>query len=523
MVHLIRVDLSHPQESNALQVNETPELYEALVSVTCKVIWGRGDYDLGTTGSFIRYQGKMRVLTCFHDQSWQAAQITLKVGLQSFDNIKLAKNIGFILAKERDLCVLKAPEKTNFYFDIAGDFGSPKLGETVYFAGYPFGKDNPIIHEGRVSSLQDNSFTIDGTVVSGNSGSIVVAKRNGKLELLGLISSQVVDMTEKLMRARAVDLKHYNIVPEGDLSETYGDSDVRTVVGEIIKNLISNTSTGIGKATRISEFPKIFTVEGSIGKDDSLSKSTKALSIVKEGDQRKKKRELDFSQISPLNEVWDTGAMGVMADMMGGNDMWSRRGQHNSDPTKSLMPSRKGFGEGVSTLVRSHGFSNEVSAHSDGLVSELPVMHRCQVEKELKSYGWYFLKNGGDHDIWTNGTMVGGKPFTESVPRHPGIKEGLAKKIIKTAKDNPAVKENTSEPENKPTALDIAIAELESVVEDAIPGLVKARLGENGYKLTITTSGGSEVWRKDGCLPITISLYMNLDEAKGILKKAFSK
>ena len=55
-------------------------------------------------------------------------------------------------------------------------------------------------------------------------------------------------------------------------------------------------------------------------------------------------------------------------------------------------------------------------------------MKRRELEKRLKALGWWFLRHGSDHEIWTNGTDQ------EQVPRHNEINERLAKKILKTAK-----------------------------------------------------------------------------------------
>lgn len=48
--------------------------------------------------------------------------------------------------------------------------------------------------------------------------------------------------------------------------------------------------------------------------------------------------------------------------------------------------------------------------------------------KKLKEIGCELCRNGADHDIWIN---ANGKKFP--VPRHPDIRENLAKKIL--AKD----------------------------------------------------------------------------------------
>lgn len=61
-------------------------------------------------------------------------------------------------------------------------------------------------------------------------------------------------------------------------------------------------------------------------------------------------------------------------------------------------------------------------------------MKRRELEKRLLELEWWFKSHGGSHDHWTNGKIF------ESVPRHNEINENLAKKIIKTAKNNPPVK-----------------------------------------------------------------------------------
>jgi predicted RNA binding protein YcfA (HicA-like mRNA interferase family) len=62
-------------------------------------------------------------------------------------------------------------------------------------------------------------------------------------------------------------------------------------------------------------------------------------------------------------------------------------------------------------------------------------MKRRDLEKQLKELGWWFSHHGGEHDRWTNGKEQ------ESVPRHNEIREYLAKKILKKARDNPPQKE----------------------------------------------------------------------------------
>jgi mRNA interferase HicA len=52
-------------------------------------------------------------------------------------------------------------------------------------------------------------------------------------------------------------------------------------------------------------------------------------------------------------------------------------------------------------------------------------MKRLDLIKTLEKNGWYFLRNGGSHDIYTNGKRQ------EAIGRHNEIDEYLAKKILK--------------------------------------------------------------------------------------------
>ncbi len=51
-------------------------------------------------------------------------------------------------------------------------------------------------------------------------------------------------------------------------------------------------------------------------------------------------------------------------------------------------------------------------------------MKRRDLVKLFEKNGWYFLRDGGRHDIYTNGEV------SEPIPRHKEINEVLAKKLI---------------------------------------------------------------------------------------------
>jgi predicted RNA binding protein YcfA (HicA-like mRNA interferase family) len=62
-------------------------------------------------------------------------------------------------------------------------------------------------------------------------------------------------------------------------------------------------------------------------------------------------------------------------------------------------------------------------------------MKKRDLEKELGRAGWWLKRQGGAHEIWTNGID------TEAVPRHREVRENLAKKIVEVAKNNPPKKQ----------------------------------------------------------------------------------
>lgn len=54
-------------------------------------------------------------------------------------------------------------------------------------------------------------------------------------------------------------------------------------------------------------------------------------------------------------------------------------------------------------------------------------MKKKELERKLSDAGWWFVRHGGKHDIWTDGSIE------EPVPRHAEINELLARKILRKA------------------------------------------------------------------------------------------
>jgi mRNA interferase HicA len=55
-------------------------------------------------------------------------------------------------------------------------------------------------------------------------------------------------------------------------------------------------------------------------------------------------------------------------------------------------------------------------------------MRHRELEARLKDLGWWFLRHGGSHDVWTDGERQ------EALPRHNEINERLAHTILRRAR-----------------------------------------------------------------------------------------
>ncbi len=52
-------------------------------------------------------------------------------------------------------------------------------------------------------------------------------------------------------------------------------------------------------------------------------------------------------------------------------------------------------------------------------------MKRIDLIKLMERNGWHFVRNGGNHDVYSNGSRI------EPIERHKEIPEQLAKAIIR--------------------------------------------------------------------------------------------
>lgn len=232
------------------------EIFEDLVSKSCKVIWKTTSTSIETSGCFIqRYQRDVEVFTCFHEASWKLAKITILYQSHSW-KASLAKDVNSDLAACYDLAILSLElegEVFSFpFFQLGGFTEFPVRGEDIFFSGYPLGQNLPLTHMGYVSGVEEDSgnFKIDGTVLRGHSGGPVVRTNEKGLELIGAINSQLVEISETFLEISQTKFPKFQIVSKGYVPppKYAGKYQTNVVVQQLISNFLSNMSTGIGNA-----------------------------------------------------------------------------------------------------------------------------------------------------------------------------------------------------------------------------------------------------------------------------------
>ncbi|MCP5505625.1 MAG: trypsin-like peptidase domain-containing protein [Chlamydiales bacterium] len=164
-------------------------------------------------------------------------------------------------------------------------------GMEVYYAGFPFGRNKITFHKGMISSVSEENgfreFTIDGTVVHGNSGGPVVVLIDGKPHILGIITSEMADFyPEDLKTIQCMKMlnQHFKEHPPAEVSHISGvvttqagikrtftvrqggqeerldltDAEVMTRSLDLIQR---NLSSGIGRAVDIRDCTHLFSEE----------------------------------------------------------------------------------------------------------------------------------------------------------------------------------------------------------------------------------------------------------------------
>lgn len=147
---------------------------------------------------------------------------------------------------------------------FAADFGGkipelssqvkPTVGETVYYAGYPLGHEELLCSKGMVSCVTSSNnketLVLEAPIAPGNSGGPVFVVRDGSLFFVGLISSEVAQVSEKI-RVISDQLKNYKGVSLNSGGINLTETQNLLGVG-LTETVLGNLSTGKGNAIRVT-------------------------------------------------------------------------------------------------------------------------------------------------------------------------------------------------------------------------------------------------------------------------------
>lgn len=399
--YLGSIDLPIPIEEAPRELSKI-EIFNQLAAKTCRVEWEWKGIPLSTTGCFIKRLGQERVqiLTCFHDESWKTAQISMiyKVradGKELFSTkieCTLDPEVVFRNAKRVDLCLLNFSKKItpSHFFETTNNSSYLSLGETVYFSGFPLSKEHPLIHMGYISSKEKketiSQFTIDGTVVAGHSGGPVVMVNNGNLELIGIISSQMVSMTQSLLKASKAQIDP--IAAFNDCAGSYGDSDIRTVLQDLMSNFLKNISTGIGNVNATTNLPYLFEEE-TISTEEPSDQMVNELptAITKKGsyqildDRTRRMKAVEFSITARELRTPGKGPRAIVVSIDGvPNSKYTYRlaNPHGGNYNKHV---EKVYDAAASELAQQYALSNGRQMPQHAQFEEKKVIYELTLEK----------------------------------------------------------------------------------------------------------------------------------------------
>jgi hypothetical protein len=182
-------------------------------------------------------------------------------------------NFNASRARVLDLCLLQIEaaelgELKTSCFKLLPDSFQIQEGMKAYFAGFPLTQSVLTFHKGHISSIFTQGsaqyFTIDGTVVQGNSGGPVVVVDRNHLYVAGVIFSEVADLDPafsffetafKLMREQGEvgGIKISMPYPDG-IQRMTSPLDIMSQCMTVVKR---NMSTGIGKAIHIQHIGEL--------------------------------------------------------------------------------------------------------------------------------------------------------------------------------------------------------------------------------------------------------------------------
>ncbi|PCI75452.1 hypothetical protein COB21_05635 [Candidatus Aerophobetes bacterium] len=271
------------------------QIFQEMARRSCKIIWHADGRDDETSGCFFsRREGSVEVLTCFHEESWGLGKIEVIYGENRWE-ASVAVDVNRSLAADYDMVILTVENGSEEipFFRLGAEREFPLAGEDVFFSGYPLGQNTSLTHRGYISGVREAlaSFTLDGPIVKGHSGGPVVKVHGVALELIGIISSQLVDMTRAFLTISRLD-PNAEYRAYDDVSPSYAKGYSHAdAIEQIARAVLNNVSTGIGRVSFVTRYVVITTpsygptsVSTAASSPRRASSAMSALSSISEAD-----------------------------------------------------------------------------------------------------------------------------------------------------------------------------------------------------------------------------------------------
>lgn len=251
-------------EGDVYMIDKIKNVKQSVVKVICKDLVSSGSGFVATADGYI--------ITNFHvvgtlDFDQTHAKILPKYSNDVYVrfnngeevNAKVVVDSNDIRPIIFDYCILKIP-KNNLKHLNFGSFKDSQEGSSIYFCGYPFGKNFHTTHKGMMSSkhaidsrfklngkkIKYNILQIDGSVNKGNSGGPLLLYDNNRV--IGIVSMREGSITQGLEQVR-------NFIEESNKHSTgsvyISGVNPIPVLKELIDVLDAYISVGIGFAISI--------------------------------------------------------------------------------------------------------------------------------------------------------------------------------------------------------------------------------------------------------------------------------
>lgn len=295
-------------------ISNTQDIVKCVTAFTTFIETGKGDR---STGFFTKIEETPFLVTASHSigegddiyvSDYDLGELEKKINEYCLINVFYQEKISEgaepeLAGEDQDLETNHPKIPLLPHFPLNEDIN---VGDKVYFFGYPFGKPEPIFHQGMISSINGNKFSIDGTIVPGHSGSpVVVVKKVGdeeekKLFLLGMICSVGVHDANAL-----------------EYLASHQDNEIR----KIGNFLASNLSPGIGWAVDIRTFEKVV-IEGEPNNQDWPVKIQflRTASYTDPVTKEIKNQDVEFLELKPNRRGGGTGPRSLQVILSGKAD-----------------------------------------------------------------------------------------------------------------------------------------------------------------------------------------------------------